>query len=98
MNNEQARQVLHGAVVNHKFTDMMATAYSRYEDEGKYEKWTDYDKFLRDAWNTNVGEGTVLKTTKRPFGLVIDFGEVKWKVVVKRGSGRKYWVEARRAV
>lgn len=88
MTKELAKQIVTKVINDNGFSNSMFNAYDRYADEGKYEDWKDYDKFIKAAWAKLDTKGKVIKTCKRPFGLVVDFGVIKWKVFVKV-SGRR---------
>jgi hypothetical protein len=72
--------------------------WGRWQDEGKYENWNDYENHLRKVFDEKIisaqaTNAVFIKANKRPFSVTFDFEG--WQVVMSETSSQYKWSASR---
>lgn len=85
-------ELISNLVNNNSVLNTFINLKFRWEDEGRYENFNDYAnvmlKSVEKATSENV---TLVKGTKRPFGIVFEMNGKKLKLFLKM-DGRSCWL------
>jgi len=81
-----AQQLLDNQKINNTFFYL----FERWQDEHDYEDFNYYVKEMKSSVENAIGEVTLLKGMKRPFGIQFIKGNNKYKLFIKNKGKYKY--------
>jgi len=67
-----------------KMEDKIAYAWNRWNDEKEHEDFKAYEMYLKDNFVNYKLQGTFIKATKRPFGIIYQVGNYQIHLTCKR--------------
>lgn len=86
------KELITNLVNNNSVLNTFINLKFRWEDEGRYENFNDYANVMLKSVEKATGENvTLVKGTKRPFGIVFEMKGKKLKLFLKM-NGRSCWL------
>jgi len=70
--------------------NIMANLWARYQDEGRYEDWKEYEAKLREIFEQSQPELKFIKATRRPFGITYEIPELNMTINLSCKANRGY--------